>query len=61
MRLQVKICVDLTNGQNYAMKVFNKSLLKRRRMWDSEGGSFKTAFDDVLREIAIMKRCVDGL
>eukprot|EP00965_Chrysotila_dentata_P103235 3408083-Pleurochrysis_carterae.AAC.1 len=50
------MCTDLTNGKVYAIKVFNKSLLKRRRLWDSEGNRFKTAFDDVLREIAIMRK-----
>jgi len=53
---KVKMCTDLTNGKVYAIKVFNKSLLKRRRLWDSEGNRFKTAFDDVLREIAIMRK-----
>jgi hypothetical protein len=40
----------------FAVKIFKVSLLKRRRMWDSQVSGYKTAFDDVLREIAIMKR-----
>ena len=40
----------------YAVKIFKVSLLKRRRIWDAQQAGFKTAFDDVQREIAIMKR-----
>jgi len=53
---KVKMCKDLTDGKTYAIKIFNKSLLKRRRKWDSEASRFQTAFDDVLREIAIMRK-----
>jgi len=53
---KVKICVDIMTGQTHAIKIFNKSLLKRRRMWDAEASRFKTAFDDVVREIAIMRK-----
>lgn len=55
---KVKICYDTEehNRVPYAIKIFNKSLLKRRRMWSSAEKSYKTAFDDVLREIAIMRK-----
>ena len=32
------------------------SLLKKWRIWDCEVSGYKTAFDDVIREIAIMKK-----
>ena len=38
------------------MKIFNKSLLKRRRHWDEDAGRFADGFDDVLREVALMKK-----
>jgi hypothetical protein len=48
---QVKMCVDTDTGNVFAIKIFKKSLLKRRQ------SRFKgTAFDDVLREIAIMRK-----
>jgi len=54
---KVKICFDTEDEKRpYAIKIFNKSLLKRRRMWSSAEKSYKTAFDDVLREIAIMRK-----
>jgi len=53
---KVKKCTDTFSDTTYAIKVFNKSLLKRRRLWDSEANRFKTAFDDVIREIAIMRK-----
>lgn len=33
-----------------------KSLLKRRRQWSASEGRYKNAYDDVLREIALMKK-----
>jgi len=53
---KVKMCINTDNGKTFAVKVFNKSLLKRRKIWDGSQGGFKTAFDDVMREIAIMKK-----
>jgi len=53
---KVKLCINTDNGSTFAVKIFNKSLLKRRKLWDSTIGTFKTAFDDVMREIAIMKK-----
>jgi len=48
---KVKLCIDTDTGQTYAIKIFKKSLLKRKQ------SRFKgTAFDDVLREIAIMRK-----
>jgi len=48
---KVKMCVDTDTGTRYAIKIFKKSLLKRRQ------SRFQgTAFDDVLREIAIMRK-----
>ena len=52
---KVKLCRALETDATFAVKIFKVSLLKRRRMWDSQVVGFKTAFDDVLREIAIMK------
>jgi len=53
---KVKVCINTDNGQTLAVKIFNKSLLKKRKMWDSTQGTFKTALDDVFMEIAIMKK-----
>jgi hypothetical protein len=33
-----------------------KSLLKRRRQWSAAEGRYKNAYDDVLREVALMKK-----
>ena len=53
---KVKLCYDTeANREKFAIKIFNKSLLKRRRTWDSTSG-YRSAFDDVLREIAIMRK-----
>ena len=38
------------------MQVVKKSLLKRRRQWSAAEGRYKNAYDDVLREIALMKK-----
>lgn len=53
---KVKYCTDTDTGDVFAVKIFNKSLLKRRRLWDSTQSKYKTAFDDVLKEIAIMRK-----
>jgi len=53
---KVKLCRAVDQDLTFAVKIFKVSLLKRRRLWDSEVSGFKTAFDDVRREIAIMKR-----
>lgn len=53
---KVKVCVTIETEETFAVKIFKVSLLKRRRIWDSQDHGFKTAFDDVLREIAIMRR-----
>jgi 1D-myo-inositol-triphosphate 3-kinase len=53
---KVKLCRTIETEATFAVKIFKVSLLKRRRMWDAQQAGFKTAFDDVLREIAIMKR-----
>jgi len=53
---KVKVCRVVETEATFAVKIFKVSLLKRRRIWDSLEAGFKTAFDDVVREIAIMKR-----
>ena len=53
---KVKKCVTVETGEIFAVKIFKVSLLKKRRMWDSQVAGFKTAFDDVIREIAIMRQ-----
>jgi len=45
-----------STGEIFAMKVAKKSLLKRRRQWSAAEGRYKNAFDDVLREVALMKK-----
>ena len=53
---KVKKCKTVETEEVFAVKIFKVSLLKRRRMWDSQVSGFKTAFDDVIREIAIMRQ-----
>lgn len=48
---KVKLCQSITDGQYYAVKIMNKSLLKRKRYDVST-----TAFHQVMREIAVMKK-----
>mmetsp|Transcript_34179 Transcript_34179/g.78739 ORF Transcript_34179/g.78739 Transcript_34179/m.78739 type:complete len:702 (+) Transcript_34179:152-2257(+) len=50
-----KVKLSIT-GEIFAMKVVKKSLLKRRRQWSASEGRYKNAYDDVLREIALMKK-----
>lgn len=48
-----------TTEKFYAIKVFRKSLLRKKKdYFKKEGGGmgFKNALDDVIREIAIMKK-----
>ena len=52
---KVKLATDEERNE-YAVKIFKSSVLKKRKMWDAQASGFKTAFDDVLREIAIMKK-----
>ena len=49
----VRVCKDPVNGTVFAVKVFKKSFLKRRRF---SSGEWKTNLDGVHREIAIMKQ-----
>ncbi len=52
---KVRLC-ERADGAQFAMKIFHKSLLKRRRHWDSETERFADGFEDVLREVALMKK-----
>jgi len=52
---KVRLCVR-ADGERFAMKIFNKSLLRRRRHWDSDAGRYADGFEDVLREVALMKK-----
>ena len=49
---KVKLVVHVPTRKNFAIKILNKSLLRGVKM-----GMEKTALDDVLGEVAIMKRC----
>jgi hypothetical protein len=44
---KVRMCTAFEVDATFAVKIFKVSLLKRRRIWDNQGGQFKTAFDDV--------------
>ena len=52
---KVRLCVR-ADGERFAMKIFNKSLLRRRRHWDCDAGRYADGFEDVLREVALMKK-----
>ena len=47
---KVKLCVDLVDEKFFAIKVCHKGVLRRRRI------GMSTALQDVVREIAIMKK-----
>lgn len=49
----VRVCKNAATGEIFAVKVFQKSFLKRRRF---SSGEWKTNLDGVHREIAIMKQ-----
>lgn len=54
---KVKVCTR--EGQQFAVKIFNKAILRRRRefMKNEKGGmKFHTALDDVMKEVEIMRR-----
>eukprot|EP00756_Hemistasia_phaeocysticola_P038463 Hpha_TRINITY_DN16758_c2_g1::TRINITY_DN16758_c2_g1_i1::g.79101::m.79101/K07359/CAMKK2; calcium/calmodulin-dependent protein kinase kinase 2 len=51
---KVKLALHTESDVLFAIKIMNKSVLSRVKTRDAHGE--KTAFDDVLREIAIMKR-----
>mmetsp|Transcript_47516 Transcript_47516/g.54705 ORF Transcript_47516/g.54705 Transcript_47516/m.54705 type:complete len:377 (+) Transcript_47516:47-1177(+) len=58
---KVKLCMTSEGDQEeyFGLKIFKKNLLRRKREYISnpEGGmKIKTAWEDVLREIAIMKK-----
>uniref|UniRef100_A0A7S3DEH9 Probable transcriptional regulator ycf27 n=1 Tax=Palpitomonas bilix TaxID=652834 RepID=A0A7S3DEH9_9EUKA len=48
---KVKRCESVVDGREYAVKIMNKSLLKRKRFDVST-----TAFHQVMREVAVMKK-----
>jgi len=47
---KVKLCISSTNNEFYAVKIYQKEVLKRRRI------GLSSALQDVIREIAIMKK-----
>lgn len=54
---KVKVCTR--EGLQFAVKIFNKAILRRRRefMKNEKGGmKFHTALDDVMKEVEIMRR-----
>ena len=54
-----KVKLATSNGKKYALKIYNKGLLRRRREYfkNPEGGmSVKNAMQDVAREVAIWKK-----
>lgn len=53
---RVKRAVDTRDGETYAVKIVKKSFLKRQRHFDEARGAFSNAYENVLREVAIMKK-----
>jgi hypothetical protein len=49
---EVKLCKDRTTDKLYAMKIFSKEMLKKKK----GGNTSETYFDDIKQEIAIMKK-----
>ena len=50
--LQVRLCKDRTTDKLFAIKIFSKDFLKKKKT----GKSDETFFEDIRREIAIMKK-----
>lgn len=50
--LQVRLCKDRTSERLYAIKIISKDFLKKRK----NGKTTETYFEDIKREIAIMKK-----
>jgi [calcium/calmodulin-dependent protein kinase] kinase len=53
---KVKRAVDQCTGLEYAVKILKKSFLKRQRRFDALSGEYESAYEDVLREVAILKK-----
>lgn len=53
---KVKRCIDTRTNEQYAIKILKKSKLKRRRHYLSHEKRHASDWDNVLREVAIMKR-----
>jgi serine/threonine protein kinase len=50
--LQVRLCKDRTTDNLFAIKIISKEMLKKRK----SGNTTETYFEDIRREIAIMKK-----
>lgn len=48
----MRLCKDRTTDQLYAMKILSKEMLKKKK----GGNTTETYFEDIKREIAIMKK-----
>ena len=48
---EVRLCKERTTDHLYAVKIFSKDMLRKKK-----GGSTETYFEDVKREIAVMKK-----
>lgn len=49
---EVRLCKDRTTDHLYAVKIFSKDMLRKKK----SGGTDETYFEDVKREIAVMKK-----
>ena len=49
---QVRLCKDRTTDNLFAIKIISKEMLKKRK----SGNTTETYFEDIRREIAIMKK-----
>ncbi|KAJ1625405.1 kinase-like domain-containing protein [Pavlovales sp. CCMP2436] len=53
---KVKRAVDTRTGSEFAVKILKKSFLKRQRRFDAHTGVYSTGYEDLLREVAILKK-----
>lgn len=51
-KFQVRLCKDRTTDNLFAIKIISKEMLKKRK----SGNTTETYFEDIRREIAIMKK-----
>ena len=56
---QVKLCQDIKTGKHFAIKIFNKTILRKRKEYhrrkDGAGMIYKDALMNVMKEIEIMR------
>ena len=53
---QVVLCKSIVDDTKYAIKIINKSLLRRKRIFKARGAPPSSLLENIFREIAVMKK-----